>query len=521
MILIVDFGSQFTQLLARRVRESGVYSQIHSWKSFAQFTPDSFSGQVKGIILSGGPQSVYEKGAPSVALDVLLGWNVPILGVCYGLQLLNHLMGGKVQAAQVREYGHEKFRLLEKPSASDPLFALPKQEEHVVWMSHGDEIQELAPPLRCTARTLNGAVAAFAHSQAPIYGLQFHPEVDHSPFGRELISHFVKVTCQHPENWKLGHQIQEIGAQILEKANSEGPQSRVLCALSGGVDSTVAAVLAQRVLGSRLQCVFMNNGLLRLGEFEKVMDTLVNQLHLNVMGWDASEVFLTRLKGITDPEEKRKIIGVTFIEEFEKAAKQDPNLKFLLQGTLYTDVIESVSLHGTSVTIKSHHNVGGLPEKMNFKLIEPFRELFKDEVRNLGKLLDLPDPILQRHPFPGPGLAIRVLGEVTPQRLEILRRADDILVRALQEAGLYNKVWQAFVVLLPVQSVGVMGDGRTYENVAAVRCVDASDGMTASWSVLPAEFLGYVSSQIINQVRGINRVVYDISHKPPATIEWE
>lgn len=521
MILVIDFGSQFTQLVARRIRELSVYSEIIPFnKAENRILELQKQNLLSGIIFSGGPHSVYEENSPKINLDIeKLG--VPILGICYGLQLINYLLGGIVSPAKNREYGFEKIIPEKNILENNPLFSIREIEENIVWMSHGDEITELSPKLHVDSKTRNNVISSFHHNKLPIYGVQFHPEVEHSKYGREIIKYFVENICKDKKEWNSNLQIERAVELIRETVEEEGTKTQVICALSGGVDSCVAAVLTQRAISDKLLCLFINNGLLRKNEYEEVLARFKKDLNLNVKGVDASELFLSRLAGISDPEQKRKIIGNTFIDVFEAETKDLPNAKFLVQGTLYPDVIESISIHGTSVTIKTHHNVGGLPEKMKFKLIEPLRELFKDEVRRLGRELDIPDDMLQRHPFPGPGLGIRVLGEVTEARLQILREADAIFIEELKKNNLYHTTWQAFVVLLPVSSVGVMGDGRTYENVAAVRCVSATDGMTADWSKLPYDFLAHVSSRIINEVKGINRVVYDISTKPPATIEWE
>ncbi|WP_338636066.1 glutamine-hydrolyzing GMP synthase [Spirobacillus cienkowskii] len=522
MILVVDFGSQFTQLVARRIRELQVYSEIVPFKLAKNRIIELQQQKIlKGIIFSGGPHSVYEHEAPKIDFDIEKA-DVPILGVCYGLQLINYMLGGKVTPSKNREYGFEKIKVSHEINSNNPLFSIKNNEDSIVWMSHGDEIETLAPNLVCDSITRNNVISSFHHKRLPIFGVQFHPEVEHSIIGKEILKYFVTNICESNSNeWDSATQIERAVNLIAEAVNSEGKDTQAICALSGGVDSCVAAVLAQKALGNRLQCLFINNGLLRKNEYEEVLERFKKDLNLNVRGVDASKLFLSRLKGVSDPETKRKIIGNTFIDVFESETKDLPRVKFLVQGTLYPDVIESVSIHGTSVTIKTHHNVGGLPEKMKFKLIEPLRELFKDEVRRLGAKLEIPQDMLSRHPFPGPGLGIRVLGEVSEERLKVLREADAIFIAELKKHDHYNTTWQAFVVLLPVNTVGVMGDGRTYENVAALRCVTATDGMTADWSKLPYEFLAHVSSRIINEVKGINRVVYDISTKPPATIEWE
>lgn len=521
MILVVDFGSQFTQLVARRIREISVYSEIVPFsKAEARIAELLKQNLLSGIIFSGGPHSVYEENSPKINLDIeKIG--VPILGICYGLQLINFMLGGIVSPAKNREYGFEKILISGNIEKNNPLFSVKNIEENIVWMSHGDEITELSNKLEIDSKTRNNVVSSFHHKNLPIFGVQFHPEVEHSKYGKEIIKYFVEEICGDKKVWNSNLQIERAVELIREKVDEEGSDTQVICALSGGVDSCVAAVLTQKAVGNRLLCLFINNGLLRKNEYEEVLERFQKDLNLNVKGVDASDLFLTRLAGVSDPETKRKIIGNTFIDVFESETKHIPNAKFLVQGTLYPDVIESISLHGASVTIKTHHNVGGLPEKMKFKLIEPLRELFKDEVRRLGAELKIPNDMLQRHPFPGPGLGIRVLGEVTKEKLNILREADAIFIQELKKNDLYHSTWQAFVVLLPVNSVGVMGDGRTYENVAAIRCVSATDGMTADWSKLPYDFLAHVSSRIINEVKGINRVVYDISTKPPATIEWE
>lgn len=500
--LILDFGSQLTQLITRRFRELGFYSEIHSHsmpiEKIKSFNP-------LGIVLSGGPNSVYEKESPRRSIEELRSV-APLLGICYGMQLICHDLGGKVQRGEHREYG---FNFV---NYKTPLEGVPQKQK--VWMSHGDVVSEIPPQFELLGESEKHPAVIQGKN---VLGLQFHPEVAHTEHGAEVLKHFAKM-CGAESNWKPAHMIEELKNNILEKVK---PGSHVLCALSGGVDSTVVAFLLTKVLGpERVHCVFVNNGLLRKNEFESVLENY-KHLGLNIRGVDAEKEFLFALKGLTDPELKRKAIGKTFIDVFEKSLDPKWNIEFLAQGTLYPDVIESVSSVGGSVTIKSHHNVGGLPEKMKLKLIEPVRLLFKDEVRRIGAELGLDRSLLWRHPFPGPGLAIRVIGEVTSERLKTLREADAIFIQALRDHKLYDQVWQAFCALLPVSTVGVQGDGRTYESVLALRAVTSTDGMTADWFPFPHEFLRTVSNQITNQVRGINRVVYDITSKPPATIEWE
>lgn len=511
MILIVDFGSQYTQLLARRIRELGVYAEIVPHHNFQ---PDAVTrDNCEGVVLSGGPRSVYDENAPSFEIS-FFEKHIPVLGICYGFQLINKLLGGHVATGHVKEYGLDELENLSHQSNS-LFYSLPKKLK--TWMSHGDCVEKLADDLIQDSVSSNGLVSSFHHTSRPIFGLQFHPEVTHTECGTEVISNFLFKICNAKKTWKMAAAVDSCVAKIREQV----PETEhAICALSGGVDSTVAAVLTQRAIGRRLTCFYIDTGLMRHNESTEVMESF-KDLNLEVEKIDASELFISRLKGISDPEKKRKIIGHTFIEVFETAVSQSKKTKFLVQGTLYTDVIESISPNGTAVTIKSHHNVGGLPEEMNLKLIEPLREFFKDEVRRLGKELCIPQTLLGRHPFPGPGLSIRILGEVTREKLETLRKADAILISELKSQNLYDSVWQAFVVLLPIQSVGVMGDGRTYENACVIRCVNASDGMTATWSQLPFEFLQKVSNRITNEVSGINRVTYDITSKPPATIEWE
>jgi len=507
-ILILDFGSQTTQLIARRVRECRVYCEILPCTApiqlIRQYSP-------KGIILSGSPASVYDRDAPLLDREVL-ALERPVLGICYGMQVLAHLLGGKVDAAQAREYGRAELRI---DDASDLLAGLGP--ETIAWMSHGDRILALPPEWAAIAHTENAPYAAMRHRSRPWYAVQFHPEVIHTPKGRQILENFVLRVCGCSPTWTMRSFIEKAVEGIREKVGGE----RVLCALSGGVDSSVAALLVHKAIGDRLVSVFVDNGLLRRGEAESVLRTFREHLKLQVVAVDASDRFLRALKGVTDPEEKRKIIGAEFVQVFEEEAQRLGRFAFLAQGTLYPDVIESQQVRGPSATIKTHHNVGGLPGTMTFRLIEPLRDLFKDEVREVGKDLGLPGAILWRHPFPGPGLAVRVLGEVTKERLETLRAADAIVDEELRRAGLTRGLWQGFAVLLPVKSVGVMGDARTYENVVGLRAVTSEDGMTADWARIPFEVLGLISNRIINEVRGVNRVVYDISSKPPSTIEWE
>lgn len=508
-ILILDYGSQYTQLIARRIRELNVYCEIHPFdQKLAAFK----SNPPDGIILSGGPKSVNDEDAPSFNPEIL-ALNKPVLGICYGLQLLSHFeKKGSVESAERREFGRSEIIVDDN---SDLFRGFP--ETSTAWMSHGDHIINLPAGYRIIAHTANAPVAAVKRTDKPIYGVQFHPEVVHTQYGRLLLENFVKNVCQLKGTWTAAAFIEE---SIDEIRKSVG-DAKVICGLSGGVDSTVTAVLLHRAIGDNLQCVFVNNGLLRKNEYQSVLEIFSKDLRLPVKGVDASKKFLDRLKGVVDPEKKRKIIGSTFIDVFEKSVAHDKAYRFLAQGTLYPDVIESVSFKGPSATIKSHHNVGGLPDKMNLELIEPMRELFKDEVRIVGRKLGIPDHFITRHPFPGPGLGIRIISDITPDKLDTLREADYIFIHELRQSDLYDKVWQAFVVLLPVQSVGVMGDERTYEYTAGLRAVTSVDGMTADWAPLPHDFLARVSSRIINEVRGINRVVYDISSKPPSTIEWE
>jgi len=507
-VLVLDFGSQYTQLIARRIRENKVYSEIFpfnvSIQKIEEFKP-------KGIVLSGGPSSVYDKEAPMPDVRIFdLG--IPILGICYGMQLMAYCLGGRVSRAKRREFGKAILRI----SKHIKLFK-GISNEIVVWMSHGDRIERMPPNFKKVAFTENSPIAVMANIKKDFYALQFHPEVVHTQMGKKIIRNFLFEVCGCKPSWTMKSFIEESTTGIRDIVGDK----KVVCGISGGVDSTVTAVLVNKAIGKQLTCIFVDNGVLRAGEAKKVEETLKRHFHMNIVCVDASDRFLRKLKGVTDPEKKRKIIGNEFIRVFEEEARKIKGVEFLAQGTLYPDVIESVSFKGPSAKIKSHHNVGGLLKRMRLKLIEPLRELFKDEVRILGKKLDLPEEIINRHPFPGPGLAIRIIGEVTKQRCEILRKADMIVLEEIKKAGLYNKLWQAFAVLLPVKSVGVMGDERTYENVVAIRAVNSVDGMTADWSRLPYELLGIISNRIINEVRGVNRVVYDISSKPPSTIEWE
>lgn len=507
-ILIVDFGSQYTQLISRRIREANVYCEIF---------PDSISVEEikklnpKGIIFSGGPSSVYDENDSSFDKNIF-ELNIPILGICYGLQLICHLLDGEVKQANEREYGKTILKVIDE----DELFKGVKNES-VVWMSHGDYVTKLPDDFKILATSEHSPIAAIANIKRKIYGVQFHPEVVHTEEGNKIISNFLFKICGCKGLWTSKNFIEE----SIQKIKKDVGNKNVICALSGGVDSTVAAVLVQKAINEQLYCIHIDTGLMRKNESEEIRKLFTEKLHLNLIFVDASEIFLNKLKGIINPEEKRKIIGNTFIEIFEQEAKKISNVEFLVQGTLYPDVIESKSLKGKSATIKTHHNVGGLPENMNLKLIEPFNKLFKDEVRRIGKELNLDDEFLMRHPFPGPGLAVRIVGEITKEKLDILREADYIFIEQLKKNNLYNQIWQAFAVILPIQSVGVMGDFRTYENVLALRAVTSTDGMTADWFQFEHSFLADISNLIINRVKGINRVVYDISSKPPSTIEWE
>ncbi len=508
-IFILDFGSQYTQLIARRVRELNVYCEIVPYNKLPVLTDD-----VKGIILSGSPFSVKEENALKINLEPILN-KLPILGICYGAQYIANELGGAVERSSKREYGKANLTNL-KSDAFTKNITDPSQ----VWMSHGDTVKQLPEGFELLAGTEQIEIAAFksvpGKFEQPVYAIQFHPEVTHTTQGSQLLSNFVLDVCGCSPDWTPDAFVESTVQKIRQQVGDE----KVLLGLSGGVDSTVAAILLHKAIGKNLYCFFIDNGLLRKNEFDEVLASYEG-MGLNIQGIRAADQFLSELEGVSDPEQKRKTIGRVFIEVFEQEANKTQGIKWLGQGTIYPDVIESVSVHGPSVTIKSHHNVGGLPERLNLKIIEPLRTLFKDEVRKVGRAMDIPQHILGRHPFPGPGLAIRILGEITREKVNLLQEADYIYINNLKSHNLYDQVWQAGAILLPVQSVGVMGDERTYELTVALRCVDSIDGMTAEWSKLPHEFLATVSSQIINNVKGVNRVVYDISTKPPATIEWE
>ena len=507
-IVILDFGSQYNQLIARRVREMGVYAEV---VPFHEDIDKILERKPKGIILSGGPASVYAKGAPTLDKRIFDA-NIPILGLCYGMQLITHLHGGEVERADKQEFGKASLKLDKK----DSLIFKNIPDNTIVWMSHADHVNKMAEGFEIIAHT-DSSIAAIENRDKKIYAFQYHPEVTHSEHGFEMLKNFVFEIVGAEKNWSMENYIEATVKEIKEKVGNK----KVILGLSGGVDSSVAAMLINKAIGKQLTCIFVDTGLLRKNEAKHVMDIYAQNFDMDIKCINAEERFLSKLKGVEDPEEKRKIIGKEFIEVFNEEASKLKDTEFLAQGTIYPDVIESVSVKGPSVTIKSHHNVGGLPEDLNFKLLEPLRELFKDEVRKVGRELGIPDYMVDRHPFPGPGLGIRILGEVTKEKADILREADDIFIEELRKEGLYSKVSQAFVVLLPVKSVGVMGDERTYEYTAVLRSANTIDFMTATWSRLPYEFLEKVSNRILNEVKGINRLTYDISSKPPATIEWE
>lgn len=505
-IIIIDFGSQYTQLIARRIREFNVFCEIHPCSK-----PPLIDINTKGIILSGSPFSVSDSESPKISVNSYRN-NIPVLGICYGAQLLSEMNGGKVERSAKREYGKAELKIIDSQSRLFKNVSLTTQ----VWMSHGDTIEKLPNNSQLIASTQSVENAAFQFSGELTFGIQFHPEVTHTIEGKTLLKNFVIEICKCTSDWTPEIFI----SSTIETLINQVGNAQVVLGLSGGVDSTVAAVLLNKALGKQLHCIFIDNGLLRKNEFETVSE-VYRGMNLNVLGVHSGDLFLKALKGVSDPEQKRKIIGKTFIDVFEQEARKIENVKWLAQGTIYPDVIESVSVYGPSATIKSHHNVGGLPDKMNLKILEPLNRLFKDEVRKVGAALKIPDKILKRHPFPGPGLAIRILGDISNDKIRILQEADDIFISGLKSYNLYEEVWQAGAIFLPVKSVGVMGDERTYENVISLRAVKSEDGMTADWCKLPYEFLGEISNKIINNVKGVNRVVYDISSKPPATIEWE
>jgi GMP synthase (glutamine-hydrolysing) len=508
-IVVLDFGSQYTQLIARRIRELGVFSVIQPYNVAVAALKNRM---IRGIILSGGPASVYSKGAPLLDKE-FLNLNIPVLGICYGLQLLINMTGGRVAAGEKREYGQAILAI----AVDTPLFS-GMSRESVVWMSHGDKVTDPGAAFQAVASTANSKFAAVQHASAKqVYGIQFHPEVEHSREGRTLLKNFCFKICNCRGDWSAESFIEEAIKDIREKVGGE----KVICGLSGGVDSSVVAILVDKAIGKNLHSIFVDTGLLRKDEANKVESVFKKNFNLNLSCIDRGELFLQRLKGVVDPEQKRKIIGHLFIEIFKDESKKIGNPGYLAQGTLYPDVIESVSVKGPSATIKSHHNVGGLPEDLPFLLLEPLKELFKDEVRAVARQLHLPEEIISRHPFPGPGLGVRIPGEITVDKVKILQEADEIYITELKRHNLYDKIWQAFAILLPVQTVGVMGDSRTYEYVVALRAVTSSDGMTADWFEMPRDVMAVISNRLINEVEGINRVVYDVSSKPPATIEWE
>jgi len=511
-IIVLDFGAQYSQLIARRVRECGVYCEILPYNASLS---EILAKDPKGIILSGGPASVYADGAPHVS-KALFDQGLPILGICYGMQLTSYLLDGAVKKAGKREFGLAKLKVKDRKGL---LAGIPSSAN--VWMSHGDSVTKVPSGFKVLASTDNCKFAAVGNDKRRLYGVQFHPEVVHTERGKKVLENFARGICKAKATWSM----ESYAKQAVERIKEQVGKGRVLCGVSGGVDSTVAAALIHRAVGDQLSCVFVNNGVLRQDEAQQVLTMFKKRLRIPLNYADAADQFLDLLKGVTEPERKRKIIGATFIRVFERSArdlmKKKGEFQFLAQGTLYPDVIESVSVKGPSAVIKSHHNVGGLPEDMKFKLVEPLRELFKDEVRELGAKLGIPKEMLWRQPFPGPGLAVRVIGEVTREKLDILRKADAIVTEEIQKAGLYYSIWQSFAVLTPIKTVGVMGDERTYDHVCAIRAVHSSDGMTADWVKLPYELLGRISNRIINEVRGINRVAYDVTSKPPGTIEWE
>ena len=507
-IIILDFGSQYTQLIARKVREAGVFAEIHP---FSISHDELLALSPKGIILSGGPQSVYAENSPHPSFNPL-ELNIPVLGICYGLQLIAFLKKGEVDQAARREFGRATLKIDDK---SDLFSGV--STENTVWMSHGDALKKAPEGFEIIAHSENSPICAIRSVTEQIYGVQFHPEVHHTDEGKQILHNFVRNICGCKEVWNASSFIEEAIRDIRQKVGDEG----VICALSGGVDSTVLAVLLHEAIGDKLHCIHVDSGLMRMNESKMIYDLFKKHYDMKIEVVNAEDIFLGRLAGVSDPEKKRKIIGNAFIDVFDKSETKLDNYKWLAQGTLYPDVIESVSVKGPSATIKSHHNVGGLPDKMNLKLIEPFRELFKDEVRAVGRELNIPEWFIGRHPFPGPGLAIRIIGAITKERVEVLQKVDKIFIDEIQAAGLYNEIWQAFAVLLPVQSVGVMGDERTYEDACALRAVTSVDGMTADWYHFPHELLAKISNRIINEVRGVNRVTYDVTSKPPGTIEWE
>lgn len=507
-VLVLDFGSQYTQLIARKVRELGVFSEIYPFDVPLELVKNQ---EVGAIILSGGPQSVYEKGAPHVSDDIFR-MNVPVLGICYGLQLMAFLLHGKVVPSKKREYGFASLKINNRGAILNGI-----EDNTRVWMSHGDKVIKGPPGFIVSAVTENCETAVIENISEKQVGVQFHPEVIHTEKGMEILSNFLFSIANLKPEWNMGSFID----QKVEEIHNQVDRGKVVCGLSGGVDSLVASLIIQKAIGDRLYCVFVDNGLLRKGQFEDLMKKFRSKFSLNVLGVDAADLFLEKLKGVISPERKRKIIGREFILIFEKEAKKIGKVEFLAQGTIYPDVIESSPVKGPSASIKSHHNVGGLPKKLRFKLVEPLRELFKDEVRVLGKELGIDEDFIHQHPFPGPGLAVRVVGEVTKERLSIVREADEILLQEVKNAGLYKNIWQAFTVLLPVKSVGVMGDKRTYQRVVVVRIVQSVDGMTANWFPAETSLLTRISNRIVNEVEGVNRVVYDITSKPPGTIEWE